>query len=331
MDEDVSVRYERAARRALHAFGVTPSSLRLHTLEENITFQVTDACDGGIYALRLHRPGYRNLPELESERVWTTALADAGIAVPKGRSTSTGEFFVLTGAEAGFESRYAGLAEWIPGQPMSWWMKDQPTAATQQSMMQVLGRMLARLHTISSQWRAPRGFQRPHLDREGLLGPYPHWGPFWDHPVLSAADRALVLSARSRLLHRLGDLDKSADIYGMVHSDLHSDNIIAEGSSLAIIDFDDAAYGWYHYDIATTLESYVALPNFIELRAMLLCAYRNERNLDESDEQLVDLFILVRELAHLGWYGQRPEVQATSAKHFAALHRRIVERCEKLA
>jgi Ser/Thr protein kinase RdoA (MazF antagonist) len=136
-------------------------------------------------------------------------------------------------------------------------MKAHPTAAAQQSMMHILGGMLARLHTISSQWRAPAGFQRPHLDRDGLLGPHPHWGRFWDHPVLSAADRALILSARARLLDRLGDLDESADIYGVVHADLHGDNIITQGSSLAIIDFDDAAYGWYHYDIATTLESYV--------------------------------------------------------------------------
>lgn len=331
MDEDVSAQYESAARKALHAFGVAPSSLRLHSLAENITFQVTDARDGGVYSLRLHRPGYRSLRELESERIWTAALADAGVSVPKGRRTGAGEFFVLIDAGNGLESRYAGLAEWVPGQPMSQWIEAQAASATQQSMMQILGRMLARLHTISSRWRAPPGFQRPHLDREGLLGPNPHWGPFWDHPILSAADRALILSARTRLLQRLGDLGKSADIYGMVHADLHSDNIIADGSSLAIIDFDDAAYGWYHYDIAATLEDYDTLPNFPELRNLLLAAYRNERNFGAVDEQLVDSFLLVRELAHLGWYGQRPEVQARSATRVPALRQRILERCENLA
>lgn len=327
MDEDVAAKYERAASKALDAFGVTPSSLRLHALAENVTFQVTDASDGGLYALRLHRPGYHTLSELESEKVWTTMLANAGVSVPTARSTSAGEFLVLIDAGNGLESRYAGLAEWVPGQPLSQWMKAQPTAATQQSMMQILGRMLARLHTISSQWRAPAGFQRPHLDREALLGPRPHWGPFWDHPVLSAAERELVLAARTKLLHRLADLDKSAETYGMVHADLHSDNVIADGSSLAIIDFDDAAYGWYHYDIAATLEDYDFLPNFPELRSMLLSAYRSERDFGPDDEQLLDSFILVRELAHLGWYGQRPEVHA---KHLASLHPRILERCEKL-
>jgi hypothetical protein len=63
---------------------------------------------------------------------------------------------------------------------------------------------------------------------------------------------------------------------------------------------------------------------------MLLSSYRNERKLGESDEQLIDLFVLARELAHFGWYGQRPEARARSAEHFVALHRRILERCRQL-
>jgi len=39
-----------------------------------------DSEDGRAYALRVHRPGYHTLAELESEPHWTAALNEAGHA-----------------------------------------------------------------------------------------------------------------------------------------------------------------------------------------------------------------------------------------------------------
>ncbi|HLY78646.1 MAG TPA: hypothetical protein VKQ70_04690, partial [Caulobacteraceae bacterium] len=68
-----------AASQALKAFPIEPTGLELVALSENVTFRVTDRRDGAAYVLRLHRPGYHTLGELNSERIWTRALADAGI------------------------------------------------------------------------------------------------------------------------------------------------------------------------------------------------------------------------------------------------------------
>ena len=75
--------YAPAARRALDAFGVEPADLRFIRLAENVTFRVTDARDGSLLVLRLHRPWYHDIVALQSEHIWTRALVQAGIAAPE--------------------------------------------------------------------------------------------------------------------------------------------------------------------------------------------------------------------------------------------------------
>ena len=55
----------RAAGLALEAFGLQPRSLDLVSISENVSFRVRTASDDLV--LRLHRPGYNSLAELESE------------------------------------------------------------------------------------------------------------------------------------------------------------------------------------------------------------------------------------------------------------------------
>src|SRR4051812_4750400 len=83
MDEkSVELTFNPAAYAALAGFPIEPAELTLVSMSENVTYRVTDARDGSAYVLRLHRPGYHSLHELECERTWIRALAEAGIGVP---------------------------------------------------------------------------------------------------------------------------------------------------------------------------------------------------------------------------------------------------------
>ena len=68
------------AERAVTAWPLDVATIELISLSENAVFRI-DATDGARYALRIHRPGYNSLPELESELLWTEALREAGIDV----------------------------------------------------------------------------------------------------------------------------------------------------------------------------------------------------------------------------------------------------------
>ncbi len=322
-------RYGPAARAALEGFGIRPADVRLHQVSENITFRAVDADGGAELVLRLHRPGYRTLAELESERAWTDSLTDAGISVPRRRLAPTGVAYVPVEVDAS-ERRYAGLLDWIPGEPLADVLRRDADESLQNRIAALMGTLLARLHEHSRHWRAPRDIQRPHYDVEGLLGEQPLWGRFWEHPALAASEREALSEARHRLRAQLRTLPRDPTVYGMVHSDLHAENLLIEGDSLGAIDFDDAGFGWYHYDIASALKAFADQPGYAQRCQALLEAYRRVRPLGAQDETLLEAFLLIRDLALVGWYADRPEVQAIETPVFERIKNRALRESERL-
>ena len=65
------------AKRALEAWNLDGACLENLAISENVAFRV-DA-NGQTYVLRIHRPTYHTLKELNSELLWTKALRKEGI------------------------------------------------------------------------------------------------------------------------------------------------------------------------------------------------------------------------------------------------------------
>ena len=198
-----------ACRRTLHAGGTrgpegvsrsSRTTLELVSLAENVTYRVVDRRDGVAYALRLHRPWYHTLDELISERAWIRALADAGIAVQMPVRTRDGQEYA-----SGDDSRHRrdsasrALARWTTGRVLAEVLRETTDSRIAEHHFARLGALTASLHDQAAAWRPPAGFTRHALDANGFMGDAPHWGPFWDHRALSAAERRLMLDTRARL------------------------------------------------------------------------------------------------------------------------------------
>ena len=74
------------AETALPHWGLQPERMELVSRSENIVFRLETP--NGAHALRLHRPGYHTLAELESELQWTRALNAAGVQAPGAHNES---------------------------------------------------------------------------------------------------------------------------------------------------------------------------------------------------------------------------------------------------
>ncbi len=134
------------------------------------------------------------------------------------------------------------------------------------------------MHNQSSVWNAPSGFLRHAWDAEGLVGERPFWGRFWDLAALTDPQRALFVELRQSLRRDLNEFGTGPDRYGLIHADLVPENILVDGDSLQVIDFDDAGYGWHLFEIATSLYFIRRDSIYEQARDAVIEGYRQHRN-----------------------------------------------------
>ena len=261
-------------------------ALKLAAHRENAVYRWETT--SGVFALRLHRVGYRSDDALRSELKVMRLLADAACSVPAPVASISGHDLTKV------EGVQVTVLTWLGGVPLG--ETGKPLAHKNRvGIFTALGEAIAKMHNAVDQWLPPRGFQRVDWNAEGLLGDTPHWGQFWNNPDLSRADKNLILRVRQDLRQRL---ENQAWDYGYVHADLVSENVLVDGDEIRIIDFDDSGFGYRLQDIATALVKHHAEPDYEELRGALVAGYQNHRPLDVAH---IDMFLLIRKLSYLGW------------------------------
>ena len=139
------------------------------------------------------------------------------------------------------------------------------------------------------------------------------WGRFWELEDLTQEQRQLVLDAREKILPILAAYGKNERNYGIIHADLLPENILKKGDDLCLIDFDDSGFGWYLFEIATSLFFLLGEPNFDDVMNAFIEGYTSERVLTDEDLELLPAFFLIRGLVYLGWGHTRRETETAQA------------------
>ena len=294
-------RLRALAVQTLVEWGLEDARLQPIDISENVSFRV-DTPEKR-YVLRIHRPGYHTLAELESEQVWTSALLEAGLDVPVPVRTREGRGYVTLPFEGG--ERNIGMLEWVDGELLGNIIRREPRAFAPR--FRAVGRIAAAIHNQSSNWTVPSGFRRHRFDAEGSLGDDPFWGPFWNLPQMTNAQRDVIQSARRAIAHELSRLERAAETFSLIHADLHPYNLVIGDQGLHVIDFDDSGFGWHHYELAVALSRYREDDRFGDMQAALVDGYREARPLADSVVAMLPMFLLVRSLVYLGWRARRPE------------------------
>lgn len=305
--EEIDPCYVRAAQDALANFPVDADDITFIDLSENVTFRVSISDGDTDYVLRLHRPGYNSIEELESERAWTKALSEAGIPVPGALQTRHDENFALVDIPGTGEQRYAGMTTWFEGTALCYLLEAGMGEEERTRIFGRTGEILAAMHNQAARWEAPAGFTRPRLDLDRLLGESPHWGRFWEHAELTGEEKSLLLGVREDLRAALTSYGETPGHFGLIHTDLNPDNLIYDNGELSAIDFDDSAYGWHMYDIAAALIDDRTATDFDAVTAAMLDGYRKRRPLASRDIDMLRTFLLIRGMAIVGWFNDRPE------------------------
>ena len=309
LSQDAQVdRLQQLARVALAHWRLEAAPLALLKYRENAVFKATHPATGERFVLRVHRAGYRSDAELRSELQWTAALIEAGIEAPAAVPTATGESFVTVGHEAVPEPRQCDLLRWVEGTIIGNVEGDHVASADEvrTSHFQA-GRLAALIHNHGEHWPRPPGFTRLSMDFDGLIGSRGYLGPYGACQLLSPDQVALLDQARDAIRLALENFGQAPDRYGLTHGDFLPENLLREGDTVRIIDFDDCGFGWHVMDIATSLMFLLGQAQYEDAFAGFVGGYRTARALPDGHLEMLPLFLLARAMTYVGWVGSRPE------------------------
>ena len=278
--------------KALDLWGMQDADCTFVAGRENRVYKVKQA--DRVFALRFKRPGYHSYDELVSELQWLAEMDRAGLHVPEPLASRNGNLLEK------IDGHFVDLVSWLDGKPIGQTREplelDDPVAT-----FTALGGVMASFHLACDAWVRPSTFVRCKWDANGLLGDAPRWGRFWENPTLDAETRELLHDFRARANRDLAALDLDS---GLIHADIVRENVLLDGETLRLIDFDDGGFGYRLFDVATTLLKNRAEPNYEALKAALINGYQRKRALDMGP---LDLFLALRAATYVGWIVPRME------------------------
>ena len=289
---------DRLARAALAPYGIgEDAALCLVNVSENYTYRVDDPATGRAYAVRLHRPGYHSAEAIASELMWIDALradgvVDSVVAVPAADGR-----LVTQAALPDVEKRNVVLFEWAEGAP------PDPEAPDPLPGYRTLGRIAARMHGHARRWPRPASFTRLSWDFDHTLGAHGHWGRWQDGVGVEGDTLALFQRTADVIERRLVAYGTGPERFGLCHSDQRLANLLEDGDTIRVIDFDDCGSGWFMHDFATTVSFFEEHPRVPDFKAAWIEGYREVAPLALEDEDELDTFVMLRRLMLVTWIG----------------------------
>ena len=289
---------EELIRSLLARWGISSNAtLTLLSYSENATYLIQSADKK--YVMRVHRVGYHTINGVRSELAWMQALRrDTQLETPIAIAGLDGEFVQLVDVDTHDEPRMVVLFEHIQG--------IQPEVEDLIDSFRQLGSMTAKMHQHAQHWTRPEYFERQHWDLKGAFGEHPNWGHWKLGFDPNVAGLEIVQRAADQMTQRLTTYGLSNTRYGLIHSDFRLANLLVREGETKILDFDDCGFGWYVYDLASSVSFLENHENIQDIITSWLQGYFSEAPLSDDDLQEIPTFMLFRRLILMGWAGSHP-------------------------
>jgi Ser/Thr protein kinase RdoA (MazF antagonist) len=299
---------------------VAGATVRLINHSENQTFLI-ETPGRGAFTLRVHRTGYQSPAAIDSELAWLMALRrDTDLQIPEPLPGKDGAL-LQTFRQVDGEERRAVLFRYVPGQEPS-------PDSNLGNIFNTLGNYAARLHKHAIEWQRPAGFERPVWQAATILDADGPWGDWRMAPGVNDKNRPILDRLDSALWLRLAEYGTAPDRFGLIHADMRLGNLLVDGNSVTLIDFDDCGFCWFAYDFAAAISFHETNPAVPALKAAWLDGYQAVRGLMPEDLAALDAMVMLRRMALLAWIGSHAETRLaqTHMKGFADGTAELAER-----
>lgn len=266
------------ASMATKAFGIEGKAVFVQ-ISENATYFIY--CNNKpLYTLRICRPNYHSLEELESEIQWLLNINTVKVSKPVAYK---GEYIKnINGCFCTMYKYLEGIADIdIEGN---------------ENLYVEIGRIAGLLHKNIIE--KPFNATRPVWSMENLIGENALWGNWRNTTVLDSLQKDTIEKACQKIYKEVENYKTHK--YGLIHIDLRLTNIIV-GENIGIIDFDDCGYGYFMQDLASSVSFLENSPNLPLLIENWYKGYESIMPLDKQDKKMAKAFILARQIQLLAW------------------------------
>ncbi|MGI2907212.1 phosphotransferase enzyme family protein [Tolypothrix sp. VBCCA 56010] len=292
--------WNQLAQTALTQYNISDARLFFLGHSENITFRIetSNSYSGKAakFLLRIHHPIAQQSDSIwqqhnviNSELLWLSALhRDTNLIVPKPVQNKNGTFLTSVKIDK-TPPLNCTLMQWVEGCQIS--TQPTPTQAWQ------IGELMARLHQHTSVWELPLSFVRPKYDWEELQTSLMRL-----HLVtISDADFAVLETTVKQIVLVMTVLGKTRSCWGVIHADLNENNYIFHEDEARAIDFSRCGFGYYLYDIGSTL-----LHLLCENRKAFLNGYQSVRLLPDDYQNILEAFFLAAMIHNFAFHASNP-------------------------
>ena len=186
------------------------------------------------FIIRVTPPGHKTIDEVKAEVDWLSYLVEHNAPVVRVRPSQNDNLVEIVDTDEGPIS--VVCFEWAQGHIVT--RKDFSP-----ELFQIWGETVGVMHRLTKDYQ-------PSVK----IGKRIQW---YDDEYL---DRALIPSDQFKVLKRFDSLieyfkekPNARDSFGLIHQDIHKDNLFLNEKRLTVLDFDDCVYGFFIFDIANAL------------------------------------------------------------------------------
>lgn len=313
----------------LEHYGFSDCTIEQICYSENHTYRVSRQDEEPVATLRICRPGYRSLKELQAEIDWLSTIDRVveldGFEIIKPLPALDGSCVQVVALPSGAVLHGVAFAYMSGSAP------DERDEAAMRGLFRRLGTLAATLHGHS---RDVPDACRPVWDCATMVGPDAPWGDWRMLSCFASHERSLLERAESQARASMTAYGRPQGRFGLIHADMRLANILLEGDALKLLDFDDCAFSWHLFDLAASLSFIEARPDVADLVACWVEGYGaapDSQPLAPADFAVIPSLIMLRRLQLTAWLATRHDsdpVEGFShewAKGTVAVARRYME------
>ncbi len=297
-------RLRNLARVALAQYGIEQAELTFLSHVGNPVLRVDlpaplSSGSGTRFVLRIHDLEKRSPAMLRSELQWLTALRrDLDIVVPEPLLNTAGDLLTEVKSDDISGSRLIVMLHWVDGRFRNSRLGPRDFAA--------VGTFMARLHKHAQSFQPPSGFTRPRLDWNWLFGPTAPLSSGRAQEFFSSQELDIIARTADFIGQQMRMMGEGAEVFGLIHSDLHQFNYLFHQREVRAIDFQDCGWGYYLFDMAPTFSEALKRKNLTPeawavQRAAFFDGYQCVCALPSDYEEQLKTFEIVRMIDLVNW------------------------------